>query len=177
MVEKLINKLIEEAKKKAEEILEKGKKEFEKKVEIEKEKLEKEFEQKLQEEKKKIDLEIEREIISFKIEKEKEILSIKNKIIEDVIDKIRENFNQFLNKNIETIIEKILSNLNEKEIEIYLPEGEKINTEYKVITDKNLKNSFIIKSKFWEIEFSWENIKKIFEEFIKQQSNKLIFNE
>ncbi|MCM8785465.1 MAG: hypothetical protein NC827_06220 [Candidatus Omnitrophica bacterium] len=177
MVEKLIKKIIEEAEKKAEIILEQGKKEFEKKLKIEKEKLEKEFEEKLQKEKDKINLEIEREIISFKIEKEKEVLSIKNKIIEDMIEKIKERFNKFLNENMEAIIENLLSNLSEKDVEIFVPEGKKINQKCKVINDKNLKNSFIIKSKLWEIEFSWENIKNIFEPFIKERANKLIFNE
>ncbi|MCM8766524.1 MAG: hypothetical protein NC816_01275 [Candidatus Omnitrophica bacterium] len=177
MVEKLIKKLIEEAEKKAEVILEQGRKDFEKKLNLEREKIEREFEEKFQNQKNKIDLEIEREIISFKIEKEKEILLIKNRIIEDVVEKIEEKFNQFLNENMEVIIEKVLSNLNEKEVEIFVPEGKKIDQKYKVITDKNLKNSFKIKSKLWEIEFSWASIKNIFEPFIKQQANKLIFNE
>ena len=158
MVEKLISKLIEEAKGKAEEIFEKGKKEFEEKFKIEKEKLDIEFEEKLKLEKKKIDSEIERGIINFKIEKEKEILAIKNKIIDEVI-------------------EKVLSNLNEKDVEIFVPEGQKINLKYKVVNDKNLKNSFRIKSKLWEIEFSWDSIKTIFEGFIKEEASKIIFNE
>jgi V/A-type H+-transporting ATPase subunit E len=177
MVEKLIDKLIEEAKKKAEEILKKGKKEFEEKLRIEKEKLDNEFEEKLKFEKKKIDSEIEKEIINFRIEKEKEILAIKNKIIDEVIEKVKNKFNLFLNENMEQVIEKVLTNLNEKDIEIFVPEGQKINLKYKVINDKNLKNSFKIKSKLWEIEFSWESIKTIFEGFIKEEASKLLFNE
>jgi V/A-type H+-transporting ATPase subunit E len=177
MVEKLISKLIEEAKGKAEEIFEKGKKEFEEKFKIEKEKLDIEFEEKLKLEKKKIDSEIERGIINFKIEKEKEILAIKNKIIDEVIEKIKDRFNLFLNENMEEVIEKILSNLNEKDVEIFVPEGQKINLKYKVVNDKNLKNSFRIKSKLWEIEFSWDSIKTIFEGFIKEEASKIIFNE
>ncbi|MGB9677667.1 MAG: hypothetical protein ACPLZ9_03525 [Candidatus Ratteibacteria bacterium] len=177
MVEKLINKLIQEAKKKAEEIIEKGKKEFGDKLKIEKERLESEFEKQLNIEKKKIDSEIEREIILFKIEKEKEILAIKNEIINEVLEKVSEKFNVFLNENMEEIIKKILNNLKEEDIEIFIPEGKKINLNYKVISDKNLENSFRIKSKKWEIEFSWESLGKIFEEFIKEEANKILFNE
>ncbi|HOM27701.1 MAG TPA: hypothetical protein PKV21_09405, partial [bacterium] len=158
-------------------IIENGKKEFEEKLAIEKEKLEREFEEKLKIEEKKIDSEIEREIINFKIEKEKEVLSIKNKLIDEVIEKVGEKFNMFLNENMEEVIKKVLSNLKEKDIEIFIPEGKKINLNYKVINDKNLKNSFRIKSKSWEIEFSWESLKNIFEGFIKEEASKIIFNE
>lgn len=177
MVEKLINKLIEEAKLKAKKIKEEGDKEFEKKLENEKEKVKIEFEEKLKKEKEKIDGEIEKEIINFKLEKDKEILAFKNSIIEKVQEKIEEKFNKFLNENMERVIKQIIENLNENDIEIFVPSGQKIKLNFPVINDKNIKNSFKIKSKKWEIEFSWENLKAIFENKIKEKVNKLIFYE
>ncbi|MCM8818834.1 MAG: V-type ATP synthase subunit E family protein, partial [Candidatus Omnitrophica bacterium] len=175
--EKLINKLIEEAKLKAEEIKKRGEEEYRKKLEIEKEKIRIDFEKNLEKEKKKIDKEVEKEIINFKLIEEKEILSLKNLIIEKVQKKVEEKFNEFLNENMEEIVNQIIENLNEKDILIIIPEGQSIKSDFPVVNDKNIKNSFKIKSKNWEIEFSWENLKNIFENRIKEKANKFLFYE
>jgi len=174
MVEKLINKIIKEAKEKSKRIIEEGKKKFEKKLEIEKEKVNKEFEEKLRIEKEKIDKEIEREIINYRIEIEKEILKYKNQLVEKVFEKLEEKFNKFLDENFGEILKNFVEKIREDDIQIIVPEGKNLNLNYTVLTDKNMKNSFKIKSKNWEIDFSWENVKKIFEDDIKEKVNELM---
>lgn len=174
MVEKLINKLIEEAREKSKKIIDEGKKEFERRLNIEKEKINSEFEERLKKEKEKIDFEIESEIINYKIEFEKEILAQKNLLLDEIIKRVEENFNLFLDENFEKILKKVMESATEKDIKIYIPEGKNVNIEYEVIKDKNLKNSFKIKSKNWEIDFSWESLKNIFEGRIRELANKLL---
>jgi len=123
-----------------------------------------------------IDKEIENEIINFKIEKNKEVLLLKNQLIEKVEEKIEEKFNQYLNQNIEKIILDLLIKLQNSEVKILVPENIDINIGKQVRKEKNIKNKFLIEGEKWDIEFSWEDIKKTIGRDLKKEIAKKLFN-
>jgi vacuolar-type H+-ATPase subunit E/Vma4 len=161
MLEKLIKKVVEDAEKRAEDIIKKAEKELQERYSVEKEKIDKEYEDKLQVEKEKVDKEEEKKFSSFRLEKEKEVLSLQNTFIDTVMKKIEERFNEHINKNMKDIIVFFCKDIEEKNSFVKVPESAE-NFEIKDIKvekDKSLKNGFIISSGKWKIVFNWDRVK------------------
>jgi len=169
MVEKLIAKVLKDSEKKSKNIAKEAEEKLNRLLPVEKEKINKEFEERLMREKQKIQQEIEAEKINFRLEKEKEILSLKNRLIEETIKKMEVKFNKYLHENFEEILKKFVNNIGKGNYTIKIPAGIVKNTlknlesdEIDIIEDNTLKNCFKIEGKNWETTFGWENIKLVF---------------
>jgi vacuolar-type H+-ATPase subunit E/Vma4 len=172
MVDKLIEKVIEDAEKKKEDILQKAREELQKRWDAEKEKINQEFEKKLLAEKEEIDKTAEMEIVSVRMDAEKKLLAVKNSLIEEVEKKIGKQFNNYLNENMKDIISLVKKQLGSEEINIKVPEGKDGGQK-----DESLKNAFKIEGEKWEIVFGWEQIKSTMTEELKQKISSSLFGD
>ena len=176
-MENLIKKLMEEAEEKRKKIIDEAQSVLNSEWEKKKFLIEKEYEEKLKKMKETIDKEIENEIINFKIEKNKEILSFKNQLIDKCEEKIKNKFNEYLNKNIGEIIFQILQTINDKKVKILVPENVNLKIDgYEVIKEKHLEDKFLIEGENSDIEFSWENIKKTIGQELRKEVAEKLFN-
>ncbi len=171
MIEKLIEKVVEDAEKKAKDLIRKKEKELQERYSAEKEKIDKEYEDKLQAEKEKIDKEEERKFSSFRMEKEKEMLALQNSFIEKVMKKTEERFNNYLNENIRDIIVSLCKKIKGKGYRVTVPEsaGDFDIEGVKVERDKNLKNTFVISAEKWKVVFNWESVKNAMGDSLREK--------
>lgn len=178
-MENLIKKIMEEAEEKRKKIIEEAKNFLNSEWEKGKNKIDKEYEGKEKRLKKVIDSEISNDIVNFKIEKNKELLSLKNELIKRCEEEIEKKFNEYLNKNMEEIVSSLLSKVDDKrEIKVLVPENSDVKIDgYDIVKDKEIKNKFLIQGKKWDIEFSWDIIKKVFGERLRKEIAEKLFNE
>jgi len=173
MLEKLIKKVIEEAEKKASDIVREAEEELEARYSAEKVAIDKEYELKLQAEKEKIDREAERSISAFVMEKEKELLALKNNFIDEVLKKTEERFNEYLKENMKEIIISVCRDISEKDYIVKIPADTDITIEgMKIERDSSLKDAFIISSSNWDMVFNWEKIKASMEDILREKIGK-----
>lgn len=175
----LIKKIMEEAEEKSKTIIEEAKNFLNSEWEKEKNKIDREYEEKEKRLKKVIDSEISNDIVNFRIEKNKEILSLKNELIERCEEEIENKFNEYLNKNMGKIISSLLSKVDDKkELKISIPENADVKIDgYDIVKDKKIKDKFLIQEEKWDIEFSWDIIKKVFGERLRKEIAEKLFNE
>jgi len=175
MLEKLIKKVIEEAEKKASDIVREAEEELEARYSAEKVAIDKEYELKLQAEKEKIDREAERSISAFVMEKEKELLALKNNFIDEVLKKIEKKFNEYLKENMKEIIISVCRDISEKDYIVKIPADIDITIEgMKIEKDSSLKDAFIISSSNWDMVFNWEKIKASMEDVLREKIGKFL---
>jgi len=178
-MENLIKKLMEEAEEKRKKIIEEAKSFLNAEWEKEKNEIDREYEEKEKQLKKGIDSEISNEIVNFKIEKNKELLSLKNEMIEKCEEEIEKKFNEYLNKNMEKIVSSLLSKVDDKkEVKVLIPENADVKLDgYDIVKDKKIKDKFLIQGEKWDIEFSWDVIKKAVGEKLRMEVAEKLFNE
>lgn len=170
MLDKLIKKVIDDAEKKAKDIIEKAEMELEERYLTESRVIEKEYEEKIWREKDEIDREVERSISAFVMEKEKEILALKNSFIDEVLKKTEERFNEFLRENMKEIIKSLIKDIKENDYVVRIPQDADVNIEgVKIEKDNNLKNGFVVVSSGWDIVFNWESIMTTLEETLRSK--------
>ena len=178
MVEKLIEKVIKDAEEKKERIIKEAENKLADLWAKEKEKIENEFKERIETEKRKIRKYIETEIGSFKLDKEKEILYLKNNIIEEILKKIEIKFNKFLEENIESIVKNIFEKIEDGEYNLKIPNSYNFvidNPSKKInIIKSDIENSFIIEGKNWDITFNWNNVKVVFQNELIEEINKTL---
>jgi len=178
MLDKLIKKVIEDAEKKASDIVREAEKELEARYSAEKVAIDKEYELKLQAEKEKIDREAERSISAFVMEKEKELLSLKNNFIDEVLKKTEERFNEYLKENMKDIIISVSRDIKEKDYIVKVPADTDITIEgMKIEKDSSLKDAFIISSSNWEMVFNWEKIRVSMDDVLREKLGKFLLTE
>lgn len=119
-VEDILRKISEDFQKKREEILSEAKKERERIIEEAKKKAEDIFKEIILKTEKEANLEKERLIILERLESQKEILSLKRKILEDVFKKVQEKFP--LKKIKKKVVFRDKESEEEQEISFYLKE-------------------------------------------------------
>lgn len=160
MIDKLIQKVVEDAEKTAREIIEKAEQELHQLFAKEKEKIDKEYEEKLRSEKERIDREYERKISSFRMEKEKELLALRNGFIEEVMKNLEERFNSSLNEDIWDVVASFCRDIKNKNCTVIVPEsaGDVEVPGLKIVKDRNLKNGFIVSAERWKVVFNWNRI-------------------
>ena len=173
MLDKFIKKVIEEAEKKASDIIREAEEELEARYNAEKVTIDKEYELKLQAEKEKIDKEMERGISTFVMEKEKELLALKNKFIDEVLKKIEERFNDYLRENMKEIIISVCRDINEKDYIVKVPADSDVTIEgMKIEKDSSLKDAFVVSSSDWDMVFNWEKIKASMDDVLREKIGK-----
>ncbi|MBN1444962.1 MAG: hypothetical protein JW957_02495 [Candidatus Omnitrophica bacterium] len=178
-MDKLIKKVIEDAEKKAEGIIGKAKETLNEKFAAEKENIEKEYEGKLRDAKNRIDKESEIRLSRFRMDKEKELLALKNSFIEEVLKVEEKKFNEYLNKNMKDIIVSACRELGGKNYTVKIPESAEDMAEIKDVKiekDKTLRDAFIISAEKWSIVFNWEHIRVMMEDELKEKAGKYLFN-
>lgn len=178
-MENLIKKIMEEAEEKSKIIIEEAKNFLNSEWEKEKNKIDEEYKEKEEKLKKGIDSEISNEIVNFKIEKNKEILSLKNELIEKCEEEIEKKFNEYLNKNMGKIISSLLSKVDDKkEIKVLIPENSDVKLDgYEIEKNKEIKDKFLIQGKKWDIEFSWDVVRNAVGEKLRMEVAEKLFNE
>lgn len=178
-MENLIKKIMEEAEEKSKIIIEEAKNFLNSEWEKEKNKIDKEYEEKEKRLKKVIDSEVSNDIVNFKIEKNKELLSLKNELIKKCEEEIEKKFNKYLNKNMGEIVSLLLSKVDDKkETKVLVPENADVKLDgYDIVKDKEIKDKFLIHGKKWDIEFSWDIIKKAVGEKLRREVAEKLFNE
>ncbi len=171
MIDKLIQKVVEDAEKKAEEIIEKARKELRELFAAEKEKIDREYEEKLRSEKERIDRENERKVAGFRMEREKELLALKNSYIEMVMKKLEEKFNASLNEDIWDVVASFCRDMKEKNCRVTVPDsaGDVEIAGIKVVKDRNLKDAFVVSSEKWKIVFNWDRIRTTMGDELKEK--------
>ncbi|MDD3726614.1 MAG: hypothetical protein PHI44_05405 [Candidatus Ratteibacteria bacterium] len=176
MLDKLIKKVVEDAEKKAEGLIEEAEKELEAMYLAEKMAIEKEYEEKLQTEKNRIDRNAERKISAFVMEKEKELLALKNGLIDEVMKKLEERFNEYLKENMKGLITSICKDIDkEKEYVVKIPAEADIYVDgIKIEKDNKLKNAFVIVAPEWDIVFNWESIKASIGDTLREKAASLL---
>ncbi|MCM8778081.1 MAG: hypothetical protein NC905_07495 [Candidatus Omnitrophica bacterium] len=174
MLDKLIKKVIEDAEKKADDIIREAKKELEEKYTAEKKLIDKEYELKLQVKKEEVDKEKEREILNFIMEKEKELLALKNSFIDEVLKMVENRFNEYLNRNMEEIIKSFCKEIKEDDYKVRIPADKDIHIDgvFKIERDDSIKNGFVIFSSKWEVVFNWESVEKSIEDILREKAGK-----
>ncbi len=178
-MDKLIKKVIEDAEKKAKGIIGKAKETLNEKFTAEKEKIEKEYEVKLFSAKARIDRENEIKFSRFRMEKEQELLALKNSFIEEVLKAQERKFNEYLNKNMKDIIISACRDLGGKNYTVKIPESAGDMAEIKDVKmekDKMLRDAFVISAEKWSIVFNWEHIRVMMEDELKEKAGKYLFN-
>jgi len=177
MVKNLTEKIILEAQKKADSTIKKAEHHLEKMLFEKKEIITKEFEQKLAYAKNRIDQQVEREISNFRMEKEKEILDWRNRMIKEVMTKVEEKFNRFLADNMKDIIAGFTKEIEEKGCIVKVPEtAQNIKIEgVHIEVDPQLKNAFRIEGKNWHLLFNWERFSLSISGHIKQKVASYLF--
>ena len=174
MLDKLIKKVIEDAEKKADDIVREAEKELEERYTAERSVIDKEYELKLQVEKEKIDREKERKIDSFIMGREKELLALRNTFIDEVLKRVQGKFNDYVNKNMKEIVNSFCKDIKEKDYKVRVPADADVHIEgVKVEKDTSIKDGFIIFSSKWEVIFNWESVKKSIEEKLREKAGKL----
>jgi len=179
-MDKLIKKVIEDAEKKAEWIIGKAKETLNEKFAVEKEKIEKEYERKLLDAKNKIDKEREIKLSRFRMEKEQELLALKNSFIEEVLKAEEKKFNEYLNKNMKDIIISACRDLGGKNCVVKIPESAGDMPEIKNVRiekDKTLRDAFVISCEKWSIVFNWESVKAAMADELREKAGRYLFNE
>jgi len=161
MIEKLIKKVVEDAEKRAEGIIEKAEEELRELFAAEKKKIDREYEEKLRLEKERTDGANERKVAGFRMEREKELLALKNGFIEAVMNKLEERFNASLNEDMRDVVASFCRDINEKNCTVTVPEsaGDVVVTGMNTVKDRDLKNAFIVSSGKWKVVFDWDRIK------------------
>ncbi|MCM8761997.1 MAG: hypothetical protein NC929_01585 [Candidatus Omnitrophica bacterium] len=174
MLDKLIKKVIEDAEKKAADIIREAKEELEERYAAEKNIIDKEYELKLQVEKEKMERENERKISAFVMDKEKELLALRNSFIDEVLKKVEDRFNEYLNRNMEEIIKSFCKEIKEDDYKVRIPADKDIHIDgvFKIERDDSIKNGFVIFSSKWEVVFNWESVEKSIEDILREKAGK-----
>jgi|GEM_PF-961672 len=178
MIDKLIRKVIEDAKKEAEDTVLKAKEETGEKFRAEKEKIEREYDRKLAAAKERIDRESERKLSGFRMDKEKEILALQNSFIEEVLKIEEEKFREYLNRNMKNIIASLCRDTGKNNLVVRVPEsaGEMTGMkDVKIERDRRLKDSFVIAAGKWKVVFDWERVRMTMEEDLRKKIGEYIF--
>lgn len=175
MLDKLIKKVIKDAENKASDIIENAEKDLEAKYLTESMVIEKEYKEKLQKEKNKTDREMELQISSFVMERERELLALKNSFIDEVLNKVEERFKDYLNKRMEELIVFVCNEIKEKEYIVQVPTEADIDIEgIKIEKNIKLKAAFIIVSPRWEIVFDWKSINASIGDILREKTAALL---
>ncbi len=179
MVKKLVDKIIEDAGKKAGDKV----REAEKKLEelfLDKEKdILRQFEEKLEAAQKSIDREKERELSNFRMEKEKELLELQNRMLEQVYGNLREKFVLFLRENLPDIVRGIAGEIGQEDYVVRIPESSadiRLDNA-RVEKDPALKDSIIFEGKNWKLLFDWERFSLAVAGVIRERAGFYLFGE
>lgn len=175
MLDKLIKKVIKDAEKKASSIIEDAERDLEVRYQAERTAIEKKYKEKLREEKTNIDREMELSISSFIMEREKELLALQNSFIDEILQKVEERFNDYLNKKMKELIIYACRNIKEKEYVVQVPTEADIDIEgIKIEKNIKLKAAFIIVSPRWEIVFDWKSINASIGDILREKTAALL---
>ncbi|HNS33051.1 MAG TPA: hypothetical protein PKN36_08780 [bacterium] len=178
MVKNLVDKIILDARGKAQDSLKKAEARLEETFLQKKGIIAKEYEEKLDAARKKIDSDMERKLSNFRMEREKEILELQNRLIEEVRKKIEEKFNLNLRDNMNEIIKGLAGEIKGKEYSIKVPETAEVEIEnVRVEKDAGLKDAFLLEGAKWKLLFNWERFSSAVSGYIREKAGEYLFGD
>ena len=179
MVKNLTDKIIRDARDRAEKFVKEAEEKLEKMLYDREKIISKEYAEKLAEAEKSADREAEKEISNFRLEKGKEILERKNRLIKEVMEKLEEKFNLYLKDNMEGIIAGLAKEINEEDYTVKVPEtsGDISIKGVRVEKDGKLKNAFIFEGKSWSLLFNWERFSGAVSGYVREKAGRYLFED